>query len=54
MKSIAMMLLLVGAAGSAMALNVSTPEIDPASAAGSIALISGAVRILRARRKKKA
>jgi hypothetical protein len=50
-KLIAVVLLLVGASVVAMAVP-STPEIDPASGANALALIAGALVILRSRRKK--
>lgn len=43
-------MLLVGAAGSAMAGFVAVPEIDSASAAGALALLSGALLVIRSRR----
>jgi len=45
-------LLLVGAANFAFAGGVSTPEIDGASAVSAVALLSGGLLVLRARRKK--
>ncbi len=45
-------LLLMGAASVAFAGTVVTPEIDGASAASAIVLLSGGLLILRARRKK--
>jgi len=50
MKIIGAMLLLVGMGGAAFATGV--PEISPASAGSAIALISGAVLVMRGRRKK--
>jgi hypothetical protein len=51
LKTIGMMMLLVGAAGSAMAgLVTAVPEIDSASAAGALALLSGALLVIRGRR----
>jgi len=48
------MILLVGVAGSAMAGGpVATPEIDSASAGGALALLSGALLVIRGRRKAK-
>ena len=44
-------MLLVGVAGYAMA-GVSTPEIDSASGAAAVALLSGGLLVLRGRRKK--
>lgn len=45
-------LLLVGAASFAFAGTATAPEIDGASAASAIALLSGGLLVLRARRKK--
>ena len=49
MKIVGMMLLLVGSAGFAMATAV--PEIDPGSATTALALVAGAVLVIRGRRK---
>ena len=49
-KFAGMMLLLIGVAGSAMA-GTTAPEIDPGSAVGALALLSGAVLVIRARKK---
>jgi hypothetical protein len=47
------MMLLVGAAGSAMAAGIApAPEIDSTSAVGALALLSGALLVIQARRKK--
>ena len=51
-KFISFTLLLVGAASFAFAGSATTPEIDGASAASAIALLSGGLLVLRARRKK--
>jgi hypothetical protein len=54
-KTIGMFVLLVGAAGFAMA-GVGAPrapEIDSASAASAVALLSGALLVIRGRRLKK-
>ena len=51
MKIIGMMLLLVGLAGLAMADAVLAPEIDPGSATTALALLSGAMLVIRGRRK---
>jgi hypothetical protein len=52
MKSLGLMILLVGAAGSAMAAAaVGVPEIDSASAGGALALLSGALLVIRGRRR---
>ena len=45
-------LLLVGAASSAFAGITVAPEIDGASAASAVVLLSGGLLVLRARRKK--
>ena len=45
-------LLLAGIASSAFALDVVAPEIDGASAISAVVLLSGALLVLRARRKK--
>lgn len=53
MKIIGLTMLLVGAAGSAMAgVPAVTPEIDSATAVGALALLSGALLVIRSRRKK--
>jgi hypothetical protein len=49
-KLIAVLLLIVGSSAVAMA-NVA-PEIDPASGANALALIAGALVVLRSRRTK--
>jgi hypothetical protein len=49
-KTLGMMLLMIGVAGTALANAV--PEIDPGSGASALALISGALLIVRGRRKK--
>ena len=48
-RMVGMMLLLIGAAGFAMANPV--PEIDPGSAGSALALLSGALLVARGRRK---
>jgi hypothetical protein len=50
-KLLGSMLLLIGM-GSAAFAQVAAPEISPASAGSAIALISGAVLVMRGRRKK--
>jgi hypothetical protein len=53
-KTIGMFMLLVGAAGFAMAgTTARAPEIDSASAASAVALLSGALLVIRGRRLKK-
>lgn len=51
MKTLGMLLLLVGVASLAFGEVVNTPEIDAGTATSAVALISGAVLVLRARRK---
>lgn len=51
-KLLGLGLLMVGAASFALAGPVSAPEIDGSSAATAIALLSGGLLVLRARRKK--
>jgi hypothetical protein len=48
-KAVGMLLLLVGASSFAMA---SVPEVSAGSAGSAIALLSGAVLVIRGRRKK--
>jgi len=49
-KIVGMIMLLIGVAGFAMA-GTAVPEIDPGSAVAPFALLSGAILIIRARRK---
>jgi len=49
MKYLGMALLFVGVSG--LALATAVPEIDAGSAGSAIALLSGAVLLIRARRK---
>jgi len=51
MKTIGLMMLLGGAAGTAMANSV-VPEIGSGSAIGAIALLSGALVVIRGRRRQ--
>ncbi len=51
MKLIGMALLTVGAAAVAFASTSPVPEIDPNSAVSALALVSGALLVLRGRRK---
>ena len=51
MKIVGMMLLLVGSAGFVMAYTSPVPEIDPSSATTALALLSGAVLVIRGRKK---
>jgi hypothetical protein len=52
MKIIGTILLFVGASTLAFAGVPVAPEISPASGAAAIALVSGAVLVIRGRRKK--
>ncbi len=51
MKSVGMMLLLVGFSSLAMAAATVAPEISPATGVAGLALVSGAVLVIRGRRK---
>ena len=52
MKFLGLVLLLVGVSSSAFAgLVVVAPEISPASGTAAIALLSGAILVIRGRRK---
>ncbi len=52
MKTLGLMILLLGAAGSALAGTTSAaPEIDAVSTIGAVALLSGALLVIRSRRK---
>jgi hypothetical protein len=48
-KTLGILLLMVGVAGCCMA--VSVPEIDPATGGSAIALVAGALLVIRGRRK---
>jgi hypothetical protein len=53
MKTIGLIMLLVGAAGSAAAACIAiAPEVDSASAIGALALLSGALLVIRGRHRK--
>ena len=52
MKSIGMLLLLIGLSSFAFGgINVTAPEISPVAGVGAITLLSGAILVIRARRK---
>lgn len=54
MKTIGLVMLLVGLAGSVMAGGpVATPEIDSTTAMGALTLLSGALLVVRGRRRKR-
>ena len=52
MKFFGMMLLLAGLSSLAMAAAVAAPEINPASGVGALTLLSGALLVIRGRRRK--
>jgi len=52
MKSVGMVLLLVSLSSLAFAGGVAVPEISPASGGAALALLSGALLVIRGRRKK--
>jgi len=47
-----MLLLVLGYSAFASAAIVGAPEVDPASAGSALALLSGAVMVIRGRRRK--
>jgi hypothetical protein len=49
---IGLALLLVGSAGFTLAGAVQTPEIDAAAGVGALTLLSGALLVIRGRRKR--
>ena len=52
MKFLGMILLAVGVSNLAVAGATAAPEISPASGVAALALVSGAVLVIRARRRK--
>jgi hypothetical protein len=53
MKTVGMLLLFVGISSFALAgAVIAAPEISPATGVGALALVSGAVLVIRGRRKK--
>lgn len=52
MKSVGILLLLVGLSSFAFAGGVVTPEVSPTSAVAALALVSGALLVVRGRRKQ--
>jgi len=52
MKTLATLILLAGTATFALGGGTSVPEIDANSAAAAIAIVSGGLLVLRARRRK--
>jgi hypothetical protein len=51
-KTIGMMLLFIGVSGVAMAIPAPVPEIDPGTGVSALALLSGALLMMRHNRKK--
>lgn len=49
---IGLALLLIGSAGFAVAGSVGVPEVDPAMGVGALALLSGALLVIRGRQKR--
>ena len=52
MKFVGTMLFFVGLSSLAMAGSTNVPEVSPASGAAALALISGALLVIRGRRRK--
>jgi hypothetical protein len=52
MKTLGMLLLLMGVSSLAFAGAPSVPEISPASGVAAVTLVSGALLVIRGRRKK--
>ncbi|MGA3204551.1 MAG: VPEID-CTERM sorting domain-containing protein [Bryobacteraceae bacterium] len=52
MKIAGMAFVAIGMSGACMAVQTITPEIDPASGANALALLTGALLMIRARRRK--
>jgi hypothetical protein len=50
-KAIGLLLLTLGTAAAALAIPIPSPEIDGGSAISALALISGALLVIRGRRK---
>jgi hypothetical protein len=50
-KTVGMMLILLGLSGFAVAAVLGAPEIDPGSASSALALLTGALLVIRGRRK---
>ena len=51
LKAVGMLLLLVGVSGFALADIVTAPEISAGSASSALALVSGAILVIRSRKK---
>jgi hypothetical protein len=52
MKTTGTILLLMGMAGFAFAGHIATPEIDAATGVGALTLLSGALLVIRGRKKR--
>ena len=52
MKALGLLLLAIGVSGVAIAIPVGVPEIDPSSGVSALALLSGALLIIRGNRKR--
>jgi hypothetical protein len=52
MKILGMALLLAAASGLALATPIGVPEIDPGSVGSALALLTGALLVIRGRRKQ--
>ena len=52
MKSVGLVLLLVGCSGVVLAGNLTAPEISATSGAAALTVLSGAILVIRGRRKK--
>ena len=51
MKVLGMLLLVIGMSGAAMAAPTGVPEIDPSSGVSALALLSGALLVIRGRKR---
>ncbi len=51
-KIIGLALLMIGASVNCLATIAAVPEVDPASGGAAIALVAGALLVIRSRRKK--
>lgn len=52
LKTIVLVLLALGVTGSAMAVPSTVPEIDPGAAVNALALLGGALLVIRGRRRR--
>ncbi|MBZ5606398.1 MAG: hypothetical protein LAO79_29255 [Acidobacteriia bacterium] len=51
-KTAGLFLLMIGASASCFAGLLAVPEVDPAAGGAAIALVAGALMVIRARRRK--